>query len=176
MSVSVSVAVRERVLLLICVLVCGCLAVWSFALVFSDLAMSRPSAAIVAWERGAPMPDHRERRQLLARMGRAIAVNPMDAQQRMELGRFFAWHGARHRAGSARAVFYSELAADRFVEAVPARPTWGFAWALLAEQWAMGGQPEDQIVHALRRATQLSAFEPGVQLKTLWLGLARLTP
>ena len=101
--------------------------------------MSRPSAMIFAWEAGEPMPDHRHRRQSLARIGRSIAVNPLAAQQRMELGRFFAWHAARHRPGSARAVFYSELAAGRFAEAVLVRPSWGFAWALVAEQWAMSG-------------------------------------
>ena len=166
-----TVAVRERAILLAGALICGCLFVAALSLVFSDLAMMRPSKVIAAWERGEPMPDHRRRRELLARMGRAIAVNPMDAQKRMELGRFFAWHAARHRAGSERAVFYSELAADRFAEAVLARPTWGFAWALLAEQWAMSGQPQEQVLHALMRAVRLSPREPGVQLKSLWLGL-----
>ena len=164
---------RERFVPLFAVLVCGCLAVYSAALVYSDLAMSRPSAAILGWENGDSMPDHQHRRELLVRMGRATAVHPLDAQPRMELGRFFAWHAARHRAGSARAVFYSGLAADRFAEAVLARPTWGYAWALLAEQWAASGQTDTRIALALRRAIALSPFEPGAQLKALWLGLGR---
>jgi hypothetical protein len=168
---TVSVAVRERIIVLASALACGCLFVAALALVFADLAMARPSAMIASWERGQPMPDHHLRRELLARMGRAIAVNPLDARQRMELGRFFAWHAARHRAGSARGVFYNELAAERFAEAVLARPTWGFAWALLAEQWVMSGQAQEQILYALRRAVELSPYEPGVQLKSLWLGL-----
>lgn len=166
-------ALRERFASVLCVLACGCLAVYSLALVYSDLAMSKPSAAILAWENGDSMSNHQHRRALLARMGRAIAVHPLDAQPRMELGRFFAWHAARHRAGSQRAVFYHRLAAERFAEAVLSRPTWGYAWALLAEQWAASGQPDSKIAWALRRAITLSAFEPGAQLKALWLGLGR---
>jgi hypothetical protein len=104
-------------------------------------------------------------------MGHAIAVNPMDAQSRMDLGRFFAWHAARQRTGSPRAEIYQNLAADRFAEAVLVRPTWGYAWALLAEQWLASGQSLERVVYALRHALTMSPREPVVQLKSLWLGL-----
>lgn len=152
-------------------MLCGCLAVWSAALVYSDLAMSYPRTVVAGWEQGAPMLEYTQQRSLLRRMGHAIAVNPMSGRERMDLGRFFAWHAARQRIGSPRAKFYQRLAADRFAEAVLARPTWGYAWVLLAEQWSAIGQPDERVLHALRRAVQLAPREPGVQLKSLWLGL-----
>jgi len=152
---------------------CGCLAVAALALAFADLAMVHPRKALRAWELQAPLGDYHERRRLLARMGRAIAVNPMDADQRLDLGRFFVWHAERYAAESPRARGYRRLAADRFEEAVRARPTFAFAWALLAEQWSRLGGDEARVRTAWRRATALGPMEPGVQLKVLWLGLAR---
>lgn len=158
---------------LLAAIACGCLAVWALALGFADLAMSRPRAALERWEDGGTIGDVASRRRLLARMGRAIAVNPVDADQRMDLGRFFAWHAARHPRGSERHRFYAELAAARFREAVTARPTWGFAWMLLAQQWSDLGVQESAVVAAMRRGGALAPMEPRVQLTHLWLGLAR---
>ena len=162
-----------RVLLCTGATACGCLLVAALALAFADLAMSRPRAALRAWQQHAPLGDHVERRRLLARMGRALAVNPLDADQRMDLGRFFVWHAERHAADAARARVYRRLAADRFEEAVRARPTSAFAWVLLAEQWSRLGIDEARVRAALRRGAALGPMEPGVQLKVLWLGLAR---
>ena len=152
---------------------CGCLAVLALALAFADLAMFRPRAALMAWERTGALGDYRDRRRLLARMGRAVAVNPFDADQRMDLGRFFVWHAERHHAGSGRARFYRELAARRFEEAVRARPTWGFAWMLMAEQWWRLGERPEAVLTAMRRGAALGPNEPGGQLKHLWLGLGQ---
>ena len=162
-----------RALLFSASVACACLAVLALALSFADLAMSRPRAALVDWERHASLGDYRERRRLLARMGRAVAVHPLDADQRLDLGRFFVWHAGRHAGGSERAGFYQRLAAERFAEAVRARPTWSFAWLLLAEQWATLGHDEARVLAALRRGQTLGPLEPGTQLKALWLGLPR---
>lgn len=151
----------------------GCLAVWALAFVFSDLAMSRPRAALDSWEAGNGFGDVEQRRRLLERMGRAVAVNPSDAEQRMDLGRFFAWHAARYPHGSERHALYSRLAAERFEEAVAARPTWGFAWVLLSEQLARMDADETATVATLRRGSELAPLEPRTQLRHLWLGLSR---
>lgn len=151
----------------------GCIGVWALALVFSDLAMSRPRAALSAWEAGHSFGDVQQRRHLLERMGRAVAVNPSNADQRMDLGRFFAWHAARYPSGSERHGFYSRLAAERFEEAVAARPTWGFAWMLLSEQLDRIDADETAIVAALRRGSELAPLEPRTQLRHLWLALGR---
>lgn len=171
-----NIAVRVttgRTAALAAALACGCLAVWALALAFADLAMAQPRAALAAWQSGAPLPEVARRRALLARMGRAVAVHPFDAAQRLDLGRFFAWHAARHRAGSPRHRLYAALAAARFEEAVRARPTWGHAWLLLAEQWAALGRDEAAVLSAMRRGAALAPLEPGSQLKHLWLALAR---
>ena len=99
---STALRARGRAGTLVVAMVSGCLCVWALALVFSDLAMSRPRAALSAWEAGQGFGDVALRRRLLARMGRAVAVNPSDARQRMDLGRFFAWHAARYPEGSQR--------------------------------------------------------------------------
>lgn len=164
---------RGQAALLLAACACGCLCVWALSLVFADLAMSRPRAALAAWEAGAPLGDYQSRRLLLARMGSAVAVNPLDAGQRLDLGRFFAWHAARHPPGTERERFYTRLAAQRFAEAITARPTWGFAWMLLAEQRDRLGRPEPEVLAAMARGAALAPHEPGVQLKHLWLGMGR---
>lgn len=159
--------------LVLCAVVAGCLGVWSLAVAFSDLAMSRPRVALAAWEEGGGFGDYQERRRLLTRIGRAVAVNPSDADQRTDLGRFFAWHAARHPRGSQRQRFYARLAAARFEEAVAARPTWGFAWVLLAEQLDALDADEATLMLALRRGARLAPLEPRTQLKVMWLSLGR---
>ncbi len=163
-----------RASLLVAAVTCGCLAVWALALAYADLAMSRPRAAMAAWEQGLPMDDYQLRRRLLARIGSAIAVHPFDAAQRLDLGRFFAWHAARHPQDAARARLLNRLAADRFEEAVAARPTWGYAWLLMAERWSLtGAVPAARVDAAVHRGAGLAPLEPAAQLKFLWLGLAR---
>ncbi len=163
----------ERAVMLVAGALCGGLLVWALALAFADLAMARPRSALAAWERGEPLGDYRARRRLLARMGSAVAAHPLDGAQRLDLGRFFAWHAARHGQGSARARFYHRLAADRFEEAITARPTWGHAWLLLAERWMLLGVDAHAARAAMQRGAALAPLEPAVQLKYLWLGLAQ---
>jgi hypothetical protein len=172
---SAAMGIGARAALVVATATCGCLAVTALALAFADLAMNRPRVALVVWERTGAMGDYHDRRRLLARIGQAVAVNPLDADQRMDLGRFFVWHAERHHAASERARFYRELAASRFEEAVRARPTWGFAWMLMAEQWWRLDRRSDEVLAAMRRGAALGPNEPGVQLKHLWLGMGQWT-
>lgn len=164
---------RRRAGTLLTAAVCGCLAVAAAALAFSELAMMRPRAELSSWQAGHALGDVARRRGLLAQMGRAVAVNPASADHRVLVGRFFAWHGARYPAGSQRHAFFARLAAARFEEAVAARPTWGFAWILLAEQLQRIAAGEAAVVAALRRGGALAPREPRTQLRHLWLALPR---
>jgi hypothetical protein len=80
-----------------------------------------------------------------------------------------AWHylpeDSTSKASRARANRYYE-------ETLVKRPGWGFAWAQYADNRLLAGNPDQEFVAALEMAIRLAPWEPGVQRKIAWMGMA----
>lgn len=107
---------------------------------------------------------------LLDTVRRAHHVNPLSADHLATLARLHAWQ-AWQQPAARDAAAYRRASVVRFRQTVRRRPTWGSAWAELAEGSALVQGYSAEARHALRRAARLGPFEPGVQTKVVWLGV-----
>ena len=82
------------------------------------------------------------------------------------------WQSLRQSPESAKYVAYRARASQFHGEAIGKRPSWGYAWAHYAENQLLLGNRGDDFLFALEKAIVLAPWEPGVQLKVAWIGMA----
>lgn len=58
------------------------------------------------------------------------------------------------------------------METIRKRPSWGFAWAHYAENELLSGNRAGEFQAALQKAMLLAPWEPQVQRKVAWMGMA----
>lgn len=161
-----------RVLAAACAAVALVLAVWSAAWGWAELAMAGPRLSLGAWEEGRRLSTPGRWAAEVRRAARARAVNPLRADYAADLARLYAWQAWQQAPRPAVARASREAAARLFGEALGRRPGWGFAWAQFAESRLLAGAPRAGALQALGRAARLAPWEPDVQRKVIWLGLA----
>lgn len=111
--------------------------------------------------------DMAYRRLLLARR-----LNPLNTDSSADLGRLMEWQSWRQLPGSAESLKYRGRAGRFYEETIGKRPSWGFAWALYAENQLLSGDRGSEFLAALEKAMVLAPWEPGVQRKVAWLGMS----
>lgn len=99
-------------------------------------------------------------------------LNPLSADFSADLGRLMDWQSLRHSPESAKYAAYRARASQFHREAIGKRPSWGYAWAHYAENQLLRGNRGYEFLQALDKAIVLAPWEPGVQRKVAWMGLA----
>ena len=74
--------------------------------------------------------------------------------------------------GSVESLKYRGRADRFYAETIGNRPSWGFAWALYAENQLLSGERGSEFLRALEKAMVLAPWEPGVQRKVAWMGMS----
>jgi len=106
------------------------------------------------------------------RLSLARRLNPLSADYSADLGLLMDWQSLRQSPESAKFAAYRVRASQFHGEAIGKRPSWGYAWARYAEDQLLLGKRGDDFVLALEKAIVLAPWEPGVQLKVAWIGMA----
>lgn len=138
----------------------------------ADLASVSANVWMRGWEDQGYMRDPAQWDDAYKRLNLARGLNPLSADHSADLGRLMDWQSLRQPAGSAEYAAYRAHAGRFHAEAIVKRPSWGYAWAHYAENQLLTGNQGDDFLLALEKAIVLAPWEPGVQIKTAWIGMA----
>ena len=117
------------------------------------------------------MGSHAMRQKQLSRLLMSIRVAPWGADRHMDLARFYTWHMHRLPSQSSQHQIFALRTQRQILEAVHWRPSWGFAWAALAENSIVSGQDKSAINQFLERALRYGPYEQGTLNKVALVGM-----
>lgn len=138
----------------------------------ADLASVSANVWMRGWEEQGYISDLAQWDSAYRRLSLARRLNPLSADYSADLGRLMDWQSLRQSPGSAKYAAYRARASQFHGEAIGKRPSWGYAWAHYAENQLLQGNRGDDFLFALEKAIVLAPWEPGVQLKVTWIGMA----
>jgi hypothetical protein len=139
---------------------------------FADLAGGSARVWMRAWEERGGVGDQAQWNAAFERLQLARRLSPLNADYSADLGRLMAWQSWQQSPGSEGFAASRVLADGYFLEAISKRPSWGFARAHYAENQLLQGRSGIEFQSALQKAIELSPWEPGVQRKVAWMGMA----
>jgi hypothetical protein len=82
------------------------------------------------------------------------------------------WQAWQHPPDSHGYAAYRLHASQLYWEAINKRPSWGFGWARLAQNRLLQGLEDPIYLYSLQKAMDLAPWEPAVQRKVAWMGMA----
>jgi len=138
----------------------------------ADLANNTASVWMRGWEKQGYVNDTKKWNLAHGRLSLAHRLNPLNADYSANLGRLMDWQSLQYSPVSAEHNNYRVRASQYYRESVGKRPSWGYAWAHYAESLLLLGNRGVEFLQALEKAIVLAPWEPGVQRKVVWIGLA----
>ena len=151
---------------------CLALALWAALNGTAHLGATVARDQLAAWEKTATLPGPDPWRQAYRRIQLSRWLDPLQADYPADLARLHMWQGLAFPVGSRESTAHRRYAAAYYREALGKRPTWALAWISFAENRVMLSGWDPTARYALVRANQAAPWEPGVQMRTIWLGLA----
>lgn len=139
---------------------------------FADLAAGSARAWMREWQQQRQLSSAEQWTDAVERLSLARRLNPLNADYSADLGRLTEWRSWLQTAPDETSRASRALAGELYRESLGKRPSWGFAWAHYAENQMLSGQPGPDLEKSLRRSIELAPWEPGVQLKVAFVGMA----
>jgi hypothetical protein len=151
---------------------CLSLLALALSLCVANLADVSTHAWMREWEEQMLVGEPGDWHSAYERLKLARRLNPLNADYSADLGRLMEWQAWRYLPESAEGMNYRARADFFYREAIGKRPIWGFAWAHFAENRLLSGNRDGEFMMALEKAIRLAPWEPGVQRKVAWMGMA----
>jgi hypothetical protein len=151
---------------------CLALAAMALGLGVANLASVSTHAWMREWEERRLAGEPKDWNTAYQRLKLARHLNPLNADYSADLGRLMEWQAWRYFSENAESMKYRARASQFYEEAIRKRPSWGFAWAHYAENQLLSGNRDSKFMTALEKAMLLAPWEPGVQRKVAWMGMA----
>jgi len=148
------------------------LVVVALSLGVADLAGGSARVWMQEWEEQGNVGDAGQLAAAFDRLQLAHRLDPLNADIYADLGRLMDWQSWRQTPGGVDFEASRARARDYYLRALGARPSWGFVWAHYAENQFLQGETGSEFRVALQKAIDLSPWEPGVQRKVAWMGMA----
>jgi hypothetical protein len=124
------------------------------------------------WEEQRYVNDAEQWERAYQRLLLARRLDLLSADHSAALGRLMEWRSWRHSPGDPEFTRTRGSAEKFYEEAIRRRPTWGFAWANYAENRLLQGKLDESFLRSLEEAMTLAPWEPWVQRKVAWMGMA----
>ena len=144
------------------------------AIVFgaADLAGHSARGWMTSWEAERRVSDVAQWNQAHSRLLIAHRLNPLNADYRANLGHLMEWR-SWHESPDGLGFTPARANAEAFyLDAISRRPSWGYAWANFAENRFLQGNTDEKFLRAMEMAMALAPWEPLVQRKVAWMGMA----
>ena len=144
------------------------------AIVFgaADLAGNSARGWMTSWEAQRRVSDVGQWNQAHSRLLMAHRLNPLNADYSANLGHLMAWRSWHESPDSLESTRARADAEAFHLDAISRRPSWGYAWANFAENRFLQGSTDEKFLRAIEMAMALAPWEPMVQRKIAWVGMA----
>jgi len=144
------------------------------AIVFgaADLAGRSARGWMTSWETQRRVSDAAQWNQAHSRLLMAHRLNPLNADYSANLGHLMEWRSWHASQGSREFTRDRANAEAFYLDAISRRPSWGYAWANFAENRLLQGNADEKFLRAMEMAMALAPWEPLVQRKIAWIGMA----
>ncbi len=149
------------------------LVAWAAAWGWADLRALGPRQAMAGWERQGYVDDGYDWEGAVTRVESARGLNPVSADYVMELARLYEWRAFQQRLTPELAQAHRVRAMTYYQEALRLRPSWGAAWAELAQSRVLSDKGMDETLAALERATVFGPWDSEVHRRVIWIGISR---
>lgn len=151
---------------------CFSLAGLALGLAIANLAGMSAHSWMQRWEKQRHVGDPKVWNAAYDRLKLARRLHPLSANYSADLGRLMEWQSWRFLPDGPASAKYRSQASRFYVETIRKRPSWGFAWAHYAENELLSGNRAGEFQAALQKAMLLAPWEPQVQRKVAWMGMA----
>lgn len=145
---------------------------WSARFMWADVQAIPARNALSKWEQVLKIENNDEWERASVHMHAAFELNPLSADYAMDLGRLYEWQALQKGRWTRHAHHHRELAIQYFRTTTQLRPSWGFAWAHLAQSKIINQELDKETIAALEKAMVLAPWEIGVQSKVISVGFA----
>jgi len=158
---------HSKIPTIIAAIICSAFALWSVLWFWSAVLTVRPEAVITQWEENKENVDEKLANNMITRLKRSIAINPLDANSHLLMARYYEFLTHSHpstRPNNNITNQYTQLAALEYKRAVQHQASWDYAWAKQANFYS--NQPELNInafKHSLSKAMLFGPYERKTQ-------------
>lgn len=139
---------------------------------FAGLAGGSARVWMQEWEKHGNIGDRKQWVTAFKRLQLARQLDPLNADHHADLGRLMEWRSWQQSPAGEGTESSRASAGEFYLQALGRRPSWGFAWAHYAANQLLQGRTGVDFQVALQHAIELSPWEPGVQRKVAWMGMA----
>lgn len=148
------------------------LAVVALAFGLAGLANETARVWMKTWEKQRYIDGAQQWHQAYSRLIIAHQLNPLSADYSANLGRLMEWRAWGQMPGSAQYIQDRKNAEYFYLQAIHARPGWGFIWANFAENRLLQGSTDAEFFRALEAAIFYAPWEAWTLRKVAWMGMA----
>ena len=152
--------------------VCLALAVWTISIGVAYLGAAPTADVLQAWQTSRSVSRVEQWEWVFERLHIARRLNRLRADYPGDIARLHMWQALAFPVDSPESRVHRVHAAAYYREALAHRPTWGLAWLNAAENHIMLAGIDSNAAQAFGRGNQVAPWEPGVQSRTIWMGLA----
>ena len=138
----------------------------------AHLGAASTASVLQEWEANRSVASVEQWEWAFQRLHGARRLNQFHADYPGDIARLHMWQALAFPADSVESRLHRVYAANFYREALGRRPTWGLAWSALAENRILYRGIDASARHAFIRGNRVAPWEPGVQSRTIWMGLA----
>lgn len=146
--------------------------VWSALWGYAEILVITPRHNITHWETTGSVIDPHAAKEAWDRLQKATILNSNNAEFYMDLARLATLQANAPQISNLDQKQYQDQALRNLLIAIKKRPTWGLAWAKLAQNYADSNQNNDLFVQTLERAIHFEPYEVINQQQVIPLGIS----
>ncbi|TPW18702.1 MAG: hypothetical protein FD130_74 [Halothiobacillaceae bacterium] len=151
----------------------GLLLIWSATWGYAEIITIEPRAHLHSWERGLKTPAPADFDRAWSQFETALTLNRHNAERYLDLARLALLKLTTEQPASSSYSQYRQVAIDNLNLAITHRPSWGLAWAYLAQFYASEPIQQAGLINALERAMELGPYEQINQRRIIPIAIAQ---
>jgi tetratricopeptide (TPR) repeat protein len=148
------------------------LMVWSALWGYAEILVITPRHNITHWETTGGVIDQHAAKEARGRLQKATMLNSSNAEFYMDLARLATLQANSLQVSRQDQKQHQNQAMENLKITIKKRPTWGLAWAKLAQIYADAPQNRELFIQALERAIYFEPYEILNQQQVIPLGIS----
>ena len=146
--------------------------VWSALWGYAEILVITPRHNISHWEKTGSIDNPQAAKESWGRLQKAIILNSSNAEFYMDLARLATLLANAAKLASPDKNQFQDQAINNLKLTLSKRPTWGLAWAKLAQAYANDSKHTSDFIQALERAIYFEPYSELSQQHIIPLGIA----